>query len=193
MSLFQRKQYSAGVSGQRQVLENTVKSARNNLLLILVFTLINIYLLVTSRNTYFLFSAYVPYILVDYMMFFGGLYPEEYYGEYINSIELWDKRALVLVAALAAVSVLLYVLCWFFSKKNPKGWLMFAMVLFAVDTVLMVWIAGISAPLIMDYVFHAWVMISLLTGLSAVKKLKELPEEEPVCLDIEPEELPVED
>ena len=178
MGLFNNRQAASAQLSQRQVVENAIRNSRHNLLIVLAFTLLNIFLLVSNGNTYFLFSAYVPYMLVDYGMFFGGMYPPEYYGEYLSEIAFLGKGFFGVMLALAVVALGLYALCWLFSKKNPKGWLIFALILFGMDTILLIFMAGISADLIMDYVFHGWIIISLITGLSAVKKLKDLPEEE---------------
>ncbi len=178
MGLFNNKQVTSAQLGQRQVVENAIKSTRHNLLIVLAFTIVNIFLLISNGNTYFLFSAYVPYMLVDYGMFFGGMYPQEYYGEYLSEIAFLGKGFFGAMVGLAVVALALYALCWVFSKKNPKGWLIFALILICVDTALLIFMAGISADLIMDYLFHGWIIVSLITGLSAIKKLKDLPEEE---------------
>ena len=193
MGLFNNKQAAASQLSQRQVVENAIKNSRSNLLIVLAFTLINVFLLISNSNTYFLFSAYVPYMLVDYGMFFGGVYPPEYYGEYLTQMEFLGKGFFGAMVILAVVSLALYALCWVFSKKNPKGWLMFALVLICVDTALLIFMAGISADLIMDYVFHGWIIVSLITGLSAVKKLKDMPEEEPELPGTEEESAPEEE
>lgn len=194
MGLFNKNQGAAVQLSQRQMLENTVKNSRNNLLIVLAFTIINMLLLVTDGNTYFLFSAYVPYGLVDYGMYFSGMYPLEVYGEYLSEVSFLGKGFFAVMLAIAVVVLLLYVLCWVFAKKNPKGWLIFALVLFSIDTaVLLLWLE-ISADLIMDYLFHGWVIVSLAKGLSALKKLKNLPEEEMEALpETEAEAQPVEE
>ena len=66
------------------------------------------------------------------------------------------------------------------SKKNNVGWLVAALVLFAIDTVSMFLFMGIDVSMILDIVFHAWVIYYLIAGIVAHKKLKELPLEEPV-------------
>ena len=178
MGLFNRNQNATAQFSQRQMLENTVRNARNNLLIVLVFTVINIILLVSGGNTYLLFSAYLPYMLVDYGMFFGGMYPLEYYGEYLSEISFLGTGYFVRMISIAVIALVMYVLCWLFAKKNPKGWLTFALVLFGLDTAVLFWFAGFAANLLVDYVFHGWVIVSLAMGLSALKKLKNLPEEE---------------
>jgi len=177
MGLFNKNQAATVQLSQRQMLENTVNNTRHNLLLVLAFTVINILLLVSNANSYFLFSAYVPYMLVDYGMYYGGMYPTEYYGEYLSEVTFLGKGFFGVMLVIAVVVLALYLLCWVFAKKNPKGWLIFALVLFSIDTaVLLLWLE-ISVDLFMDYLFHGWVIVSLAKGLSAMNKLKKLPED----------------
>ena len=74
---------------ERQVLETKYRNSRSNLLFVLIFTAINILLLVAQTNTYFLFSAYIPYALVGIGMLLCGMYPAEYYGQDYSSMEFF--------------------------------------------------------------------------------------------------------
>ncbi len=177
MGLFNKNQNANVQISQRQMLENTVKISRNNLLLVLLFSAINIILRVTSSDTYFLFSAYVPLLLSALGMELTGKYPPEFYGEDLSSYVFLDDSFLYIMLGIAVFILGVYALCWVFSKKNPKGWLIFALVLFSIDTAMMLLLAGISLDFLVDYLFHGWVIVSLIKGLSALKKLKDLPEE----------------
>lgn len=162
---------------QRQILETKYRNARSNLLVVLAFTVVNIILLVANANTYFLFSAYVPYILADLGMMLCGMYPKEYYDEELAGIEFLDKGFLAVMLAIAGVILVLYLLSWIFSKKNRRGWMIFALVLFTIDTALLLLMNGIVLDMILDYVFHGWVIASLISGIVSVGKLKKLPED----------------
>jgi hypothetical protein len=153
-------------------------NARHNLLLVVGFTLINIILLVTNANSYFLFSAYIPYVIVDLGMALCGKYPAEYYGGEMESLEFLDNTFFVITLVVAAVFLVLYLLSWLLCKKPRVGWMIFALVFFVIDTAGMLLLAGISADMIMDIVFHGWVIVSLSGAISAYFKLKKLPEEE---------------
>ena len=184
MGLFNKNQTVNVRFSQRQLLENTAKNTRHNILLVLVFTVINVLLLVSGANSYFLFSAYVPYALADYGMFFGGMYPTEYYGEYLSEVSFLGTGFFAVMISLAVAVLVLYLVCWILAKKKPKTWLTVALVLFGIDTVVLLWWLGFSADLLLDYVFHVWVIVSLVKGLSALKKLKELPEEVEAPMDV---------
>lgn len=162
---------------QSEVLANRYHNARSNILWVVVFTVINIFLLVTNSNSYFLFSASIPYYIVDLGMFLCGRYPAEYYTE-IGGIDPLGNTFFAVTLIIAAVILALYLLSWIFSKKPRVGWMIFVLVFFVIDTLGMLWWAGISSDMIIDIVFHGWVIVSLSMGISAYFKLKDLPEEE---------------
>jgi hypothetical protein len=161
---------------QRQRLENRYASSRHNILLVLIFTTINLILLVANSNTYFVFSAYIPYAIVSLGMFLCGRYPEDYYTD-IAEFDYLPTSLLVITLVAAVVICILYLLCWLFSDKKRVGWMITALVLFATDTLMML-LDGIGLDSIIDIIFHGWVIVSLSMGTAAYFKLKKLPTEE---------------
>ena len=174
------KLFSKGVAqppaNSRQLKENTYQSSRTNLLLVVAFSVINVVLLATGGESYFLFSAYIPYAVVTLGMWLCGKFPTEWYGEEWADTPFLDNSFFVIMLIVAAVLIALYLLAWIFSKKRV-GWLIFALVFFAVDTGAMLLMQGISMDGILDIVFHAWVIISLVGGIRAHAELKKFPEE----------------
>lgn len=165
------------VMTERQKLERRYKSSLSSLLLITVFSGVNLVLLLTNSDRYFLFSAYIPYLLGDYAMFFGGKYPEEYYAD-IPDMEFFGTEIFAVFVAVAVLFVLFYLVCYLFARKKKAIWLIFALALFAVDTIIMFVVVGFSTSMIMDIIFHAWAIGSLALGIYAYVKLKKLPDEE---------------
>lgn len=166
-------------TSERYTLENKYNTTRYNMLLVIAFTLVNIVLLVTNSDRYFLFSAYIPYTVANLGMIMCGKYPLEYYGGGDPSdYNFMDASYFVGFVAVAVVLVILYVLPFIFSKKLRPGWLIFALVIFAIDTLFMLFDIGIETDAIIDYLFHAWVIGSLIVGVSTGYKLKKLPPEE---------------
>ncbi len=165
----------------RGSLETKYNSSVVNLLLVTAFSAINVVLLVLNTDTYFLFSAFIPYFIADTGMFYSGSYPQEYYYD-VADMEFFDKSFLIVTVAIAAVVILLYLISWFFARKKKVGWLIFAAVLFCIDTVAMFVITGINTDMVLDIVFHVWVIFSLVNGIVTYYKLKKLPEEEPEAL-----------
>lgn len=166
----------------KQQLELRYKSAVSNLLLVVFLTLINIVLLVTNGNSYFLFSAFLPYLAADYGMYFCGMYPPEMYADVEDPV-FADKSLLVIMLAVAAVILLLYVLAYIFARKKKIGWLIFALVFFVIDTIAMIVFTGVSADNIFDLVIHAWVVVSMVRGIITYFDLKKQPAEELQVLD----------
>lgn len=162
----------------RQALETRYKNSRTNLLLVVAFTVINMVLLITESDTYFLFSAYIPYALVTLGMLICGMFPSEYYGEEFSNLEFFGPSVFAVIVVISLIITSLYLLGWIFSKNNKVGWLIFALVVFGIDTVGMFLSMGFETENIIDIVFHAWVIISLVLGINAGFKLKKAPEKE---------------
>lgn len=155
-----------------EYLQNKLSSARHSLLLVVIFTVINLILLLCDGQTYFLFSASVPY----YLTLFGMLMDAGAGGS------VFTVTALVIAAACLAA----YLLCWLLSKKRI-GWYVVAMVLFILDTVMLLWMSvslDILTDNVIDLLIHGWVLVELAQALRAHKKLKAMPapvpEAEPV-------------
>lgn len=160
----------------KEMLKTKYTSSVNNLLLVVTFTVINIILLVTNSNTYFLFSAYIPYALVDLGMFLCGRYPQEMYADFGN-MEFVNDTFFITTVAIAAVIILVYFLSWLFSKKYKVGWLITSLVFFVVDGIAMLLYLGFSTEIIIDVAFHIWVIVSLSFGISNYFKLKKIPDD----------------
>lgn len=177
MALFNKKTANQNLS-EREKLEARYNGSRNNILLVVAFSLINTVLLIAGSESYFLFSAAIPY----YLTFFGMLYTGKLSADYYVDVEdfvPFDNSVFVVFVAIAVIVIGLYALSWFLSKKKT-GWLIFALVFFVIDTLAMFGLVGFSADTVIDVAFHAWVIISLSSGIMAVSKLKKLPPEEPV-------------
>ena len=65
--------------GERRKLTQRLNTARTNILIVVALTLINVFILLFGGDSYFVFSASFPYIMVFYAMFLCGKFPIEYY------------------------------------------------------------------------------------------------------------------
>ncbi|MBQ9131721.1 MAG: hypothetical protein IJX62_04550 [Clostridia bacterium] len=168
------------ISNNRSLTEQSLKqkynSARLNLLLVVLFSAINLLLLVTKSNTYFLFSASVPYLLTDLGMFLCGMYPADYYTGDLAGFQTLPSVVFYVMLAIAVIILLLYLVSYLLSKKSV-GWLSFSLVFFCLDTVGMFLYFGIALDMIIDIVFHVWVIVILVQGIRAHYQLKNLPPE----------------
>ena len=134
-------------------------------MLVVIFTLINVVLCMLGQDSYFLFSAIVPYFIASIGALWGGLYPPEYYAELeMTEAEFWPMGLVIACVAVAVVIIALYFVCWLLSKRYV-AFMIVALVLFVIDTVMMPILFGVSVEWILDYVFHAWVLVSLILGL----------------------------
>ena len=193
MGLFNKGQAQPQVS-DRQKLVNRFGSARSTLLAIVLFTAINIVLLITNSNSYFLFSAFIPFMIVDYGMYFCGKYPAEFYEGDLSEYQFFDNSVLIVAVVMAAVILVLYLLCWLFSKKPRVGWMIAGLVFFAMDTVLMLLLGGEAFMTALDLLFHGWALFSLIFGIISYYKLKKLPAEEEIPAPVQAEtSVPVEE
>ena len=141
-----------------------------SLLLIVILTVVNLIMTILDTNTYFLFSASVPYYLV-----FVGMGIENGFVD-----GAWNVKGTLTYTGLviALVIVAVYLLCWLLSKKRA-GWLTAALVLFIIDTVALVVItfALYDSPVgkLVDFLLHIWAIVELVLAVRGSRKLKELP------------------
>ena len=106
-----------GQSSPRALYEQKYKVSRMNLLLVVAFTAVNLVLLITNANSYFLFSAFIPYFIATLGMLWCGRFPADYY-EGIEDIEFLDNSVFVVLFIIALALTALYLLAGIFSKKN---------------------------------------------------------------------------
>lgn len=163
-------------------------TARSNLLLAVVLTLISL-VLVATLGYYLTFSAYLPTNMVatgkDAMDIDNGVYTAEELGVTEEELSAYQEVTdgtfeLVMSVIPAVVIVGFYFLCWALSKKHYV-WMIVALGLYILDTLLMI-------PDLLSYylpyeitgalflvIYHAWVLYYLITGVIASVKLKKLP------------------
>jgi hypothetical protein len=167
------------VSGNAQMEKQSLKSkysaARINLLGVVLFTLFNILMLVSNSGSYFLFSASVPYMLTEIGMLFCGRFPDEVYTGEFEGMVFADQSLFWGMLIISIIILGVYTLCWFLSRNDNVKPLKAALVLFCIDTGILLLNGGLYA--IVDLAFHVWVIYILVMGIKAHKKLQELPDE----------------
>ena len=148
------------VKRKRDMLQAKYNSARADLMVMLVFTLVNIILLVFDADVMMLFSATVPYYALVFAMYV--------------SESLLVPAVIIMLASLVA-----YALCWAFSEKH-YGWMIAALVMFIIDTVCLVllywFLEDVSG--ILDFVIHAVLLYYFFMGAKSGRELSKLPKEE---------------
>ena len=167
------------------------KGALNSLLMIFAFSGLNLVLLLINSDKYFLFSAYMPYLLGDYAMFYGGRYPEEAYKDFPDT-EFFGAGTFALVVAVAVAVLCFYLLSFFMAKKGKGVFLIFALSVFILDTLIMFSVIGFSIFQILDIIFHVWAIASLaLGGAAFLKKKKGLVTNPPAAAETQTEAVTV--
>lgn len=131
-------------------------SARSNLLMVIIFTFLNIVLTTANSGFYMLFSASIPYFIASEGVY---LYSEGY------SLQLMLSLVIIGIALLVP-----YLVFWIFSKKH-RGWMIAALVYFSLDLIFLLYFFNIS--MLLDILFHAWVLYFLIIGVATGKKAFE--------------------
>ncbi len=176
MAFFSNKEAQPAPS--RENLEQRFHSARRSLLAVAVFTVINLVLLVTNSNAYFVFSAFIPYFLTGLGMMLCGRFPAEDYGEDFLEMEFLDPSFLTVMIAISVVILCLYLLSWYLSRNRKTGWLIVAFIMFVADTAGMLLLSADLTSSILDIIFHAWVLFDICVAINVAGRLKGLPGEE---------------
>lgn len=159
----------------RSYLLAQLAGGRFSLMLILIFTLINLTMVLLDSDRYFLFSASVPY----YLTLFGKAMDNGFSSGTWDVIGAYTTTTLIVSVVILA----LYLLCWLMSRKRA-GWLTGALVLIVLDTSALVLVTYVlyGSPIvnILDLLLHTWVLWELFQAVRANKKLKFLASEPPV-------------
>ncbi|MDR0273728.1 MAG: hypothetical protein LBI27_10515 [Clostridiales bacterium] len=146
------------------------KTARANLLLVVVFTTINVFLAFSEAGVYLLFSAMIPLLILELAQIFA--------------FELGNDIFTVfgLVGALIAIGA--YLLCWALSK-NAKFFMVIALIFFSIETLVFAVFfflglagGGFEGSMIIEIAFHGWILYYLVTGTLAWLKLRHTSPEE---------------
>ena len=141
------------------------KVARTNLLVVVLFTVLNIILILADIDRSFLFSAFIPQVMV-----FWGL-------NKVEGIPEFSSFGTGLMISVALLIILIYLLSYLFSKKKA-GWMITALVLFSIDCIVFAVLAfpGFQASYLIDILFHAWVMYYLILGVKNAEEAILNPE-----------------
>ena len=124
--------------------------------------------------------------MVFYAMFLCGKFPIEYY-ELAEGEEIYPlgNGVFAIMLVIAFVSIALYFLSWIMSKKHGIAWIIFALVMFVIDTLLLVLVLGVEVDNLIDLAFHIWVLVSFVMGIVSYFKLKKLPEPYVVTVEVQ--------
>ena len=155
------------IHNSRFLYERNIRNGSANLIYFALFTVVNLVLLLVNANLSFLFSAYIPQLMIAIGQGFASA---------TGSI-----GPLIVFAVLSFLFVAGCILSAVLSKKKTE-WLILGAVLTTLDTVLML---VVVLPSIGDFLvdgllsilFHAWILYYVYNALISHRKLKALPPE----------------
>jgi len=151
----------------RDQIEKTFVASRGTMIAVFALTCVNIVLLLTNSDFYFLFSASLPQIALFLNSTFNF-----WTGEYTFA---------TLSIVLAFVATLPYLGFWFASSKN-KMWILAALVYFVIDLIVLAFLVARAGGfgefdffIIVELAFFVWILVSLILGTKAWLDSKKLP------------------
>lgn len=168
MAFFENKQNTLTESER---LQQKINTARYSMLLVALLTAVNAIILLAGSDTYFLFSAALPYhlvILANEIVVQGG-----------------SSVLLVLSICFLFVVVAAYVVCFVFGNKHI-AWLIASLSMFVIDTIYYIFIfvtlylpilaAGGTSVIstLIEALFHAYALYYFVIAVVNAFKLKKL-------------------
>ena len=112
-----------------------ITSAWISMGLFVLLTAVNIFSAATNGDTYYLFSAAIPYFLVVLAMEMCGMLPEEYYTENYDGIpEFLDSSVFGVMLGFAIAFLLICLIITFFIARKKKVAVILGLVIAVVDT-----------------------------------------------------------
>ncbi|MDR0915740.1 MAG: hypothetical protein LBN02_00915 [Oscillospiraceae bacterium] len=142
------------------------KKSRSNLLIVVVFTSINLLLTAFKAGVYLLFSATVPQLAFS----LGSALAEE-----------TQNNAVLVVGLIAAVAVImLYLVCWVLSNRY-RSFMLVALILFIADCLVFAFLAVFAefeVSYLLDIAFHVWILVYLINGVRSWAKLRGVSAED---------------
>lgn len=155
-----------------------MRNARMYILIILALTVLNILFAFIGTDSYFLFSASIPYQLTVVSGFLCGKLPDVFYEDIPSFTPLPDLIFYVCVA-ISLVVLALYLIS-FLCTKRSKAFYTVAAILFTIDCVFMAGVTiydGFSSGMIIDILLHGFLLYSFIVGAVASFKAKKLEKE----------------
>ncbi len=160
-----------------------LSGARVNIILIIFLTVVNSICAITSvSGSYFLFSATVPFYLTVRMAAYTGHLPSEVYEDPENGwtgVQFLPDGFFIFAIVVSVIILLLYALCYFFSKRH-YGWMIVAAVMFFADTLALLgtfWLYDFEFNNLLDVAVHIWALVSFILAAVSGIKASRLPKE----------------
>lgn len=156
----------------REYLVKTVAAGRYAVLMVMIFTVVNLVLLLLDRRQLLLFSASVPYYLTLFARAMdNGFSPT---GWHVTG------RCTFFAMAVSVVILTAYLICWL-QCMGKRGFLTAALVMFSADTLALVllelFLGGNLLNDVFEFFLHGWAIWQMAAGVHAHTKLRQLPKQ----------------
>lgn len=175
----------------KEMYQRDLLTSRMTLLLAVIFTVVNLVMVLFDDSTGFLFSAAIPHYTSFFFAFNCGILSEAYYESYYavyedgKYAETWRETFPFLDPSIFwtvfAISILIIVgmfVVWFFSKKH-RVCSVITLAFYIVDTVFLLgaaFLLGMGGfSLIMQLLFHIWIVYYAVLSVKAWKGLDTAP------------------
>jgi hypothetical protein len=137
------------------------EKSRNNLLLVIAFTVINLVLIYFDANVNFLFSATIPQFVFNVAKLVA---------------EQTDENIFFVIGLIIAfIAVLSYFIFWLLARRT-RVLILAALIFFCIDSLLLIYLVfnndEFNFSVLMEIAFHAWILYYLFTGVKAWSKLR---------------------
>ena len=172
----------------RQRLERNLAGGRNTIFVMVFLTIVNVVIAASGGDSYYLFSAAVPYFLVLTCLYRCGLLPNYWYEAPKSEYQFDDLSTLVVPVIVAVLILLLYVLLALKFKTSKVARLV-AVVMVFVDT-LAVFAFYDMQDGAGDAIFHLVILTYLVVAIVSHKRLAKMPPDDEFALDAETPEDP---
>jgi hypothetical protein len=134
--------------------------ARNNLLAVIVFTVINIILSAFDAGVNFLFSATIPQFIFEI-------------GKNLDS-EMGSSFFMIVGLIIAFIIIITYFVFWILSNR-VRVFILVALIFFCIDSSLLLFLISsmeFNISFLLDIAFHGWILYYLINGVKAWFKMR---------------------
>jgi len=134
--------------------------SRNNLLSVIIFTVINLILIYFDAGVNFLFSATLPQFIFEI-------------GKTLDS-EMESGVFIILGLIIAFIIIITYFIFWILSKR-VRVLILAALIFFSIDSLLLLYLVlnmEINFSVLLEIAFHIWILYYLINGVKSWNKLR---------------------
>jgi len=142
------------------------EKSRNNLLSVVIFTVINLILTYFNAGVNFLFSATLPQFVFEI-------------AKSVNS-ELENNVSIIVGLIIAFIIIGIYFVFWIFVRR-VRALILAAFIFFTIDSLLLLYLIfniEFSFSVLLEIAFHVWILYYLINGVKAWYKLRGVSAED---------------